>query len=159
MRLMCCTFLETATDAIRSPNEVSNSRILIIIISNFGQYAGACFIDRQPKCGFMLISSSSSFVRCVVWQNAADVDADVEELHKLGQEPRGNVSHASVVTAEKRDKEDPLAMMSQYDSTFRDTPKDMAEYIFWTQDEKSVTTAIKDFVAQGLVIVLRFHSP
>lgn len=32
-----------------------------------------------------------------------------------------------------------------------DTPRDMAEYIFWTGDEGSVTTAIKDFVDQGLV--------
>jgi len=33
----------------------------------------------------------------------------------------------------------------------RDTPRDMAEYIFWTGDEHGVTSAIKDFVEQGLV--------
>ena len=32
-----------------------------------------------------------------------------------------------------------------------DTPRDMAEYIFWTGDEISVTNAIKDFVNQELV--------
>jgi len=33
----------------------------------------------------------------------------------------------------------------------RDTPRDMAEYIFWTGDENGVISAIKEFVGQGLV--------
>ena len=33
----------------------------------------------------------------------------------------------------------------------RDTPRDMAEYIFWTGDEQDVTATINDFVTQGLV--------
>ena len=36
-------------------------------------------------------------------------------------------------------------------TTNRDTPRDMAEYIFWTGDEHGVTSAIKDFIDQGLV--------
>jgi len=32
------------------------------------------------------------------------------------------------------------------------TPKDIAEYIFWTGDEKGVAMALKDFLQEGLVI-------
>lgn len=31
------------------------------------------------------------------------------------------------------------------------SPLDMAEYVFWTGDERGVTTAIEDFLQEGLV--------
>ena len=31
------------------------------------------------------------------------------------------------------------------------TPLDMAEYVFWTGDEKGVTLAIEEFLQEGLV--------
>lgn len=33
----------------------------------------------------------------------------------------------------------------------RYTPSDMAEYVFWTGDEKGVTLAIEEFLQAGLV--------
>ena len=105
-------------------------------------------------------------------------DADVEELHSLDN----NVKSTAMPTPPQPDKanhrvsksmsnkaaEDEKRssdnksdfMLSDFTSS-SDTPRDMAEYIFWTGDEGSVTTAIKDFVDQGLVrhydIFLNFH--
>lgn len=31
------------------------------------------------------------------------------------------------------------------------SPLDMAEYVFWTGDERGVTTAIEDFLQEGMV--------
>lgn len=31
------------------------------------------------------------------------------------------------------------------------SPLDMAEYVFWTGDEKGVTTAIEEFLQEGMV--------
>ena len=88
-------------------------------------------------------------------------DADVKELHSWGlKESRtnGGVNHTRAEATESPlDKEekrgalsDKVDLISEFTSS-RDTPRDMAEYIFWTGDEKSVTSAIKDFVEQGLV--------
>lgn len=35
------------------------------------------------------------------------------------------------------------------------SPLDMAEYVFWTGDERGVTTAIEDFLQEGLVSTKR----
>lgn len=36
------------------------------------------------------------------------------------------------------------------------SPLDMAEYVFWTGDEKGVTAAIEEFLQDGLVGLIRF---
>lgn len=33
------------------------------------------------------------------------------------------------------------------------SPQDMAEYVFWTGDEKGVTLAIEEFLQEGLVSI------
>lgn len=53
--------------------------------------------------------------------------------------------------AEKRSTENKSEFVLSDFTSSTDTPRDMAEYIFWTGDETSVTSAIKDFVDQGLV--------
>lgn len=40
------------------------------------------------------------------------------------------------------------------------SPLDMAEYVFWTGDERGVTTAIEEFLQEGLVcdrLLLAFY--
>lgn len=46
------------------------------------------------------------------------------------------------------------------ESNVQASPKDIAEYVFWTGDEKSVTSAIEDYMRAGLVSFLfREHIP
>jgi hypothetical protein len=94
-------------------------------------------------------------------------DVDVEELHSLDSLSNKNSEimnptdfpgqvnrHASQLKTADEEKRSPDSksdfVLSDFTSS-SDTPRDMAEYIFWTGDETSVTNAIKDFINQGLV--------
>lgn len=85
-------------------------------------------------------------------------DADVDELHSWGSRTnpgKAKINSTAAKTANKEDKDEKRStdkgdLINEF-TTSRDTPRDMAEYIFWTGDEKGVTTAIKEFVDQGLV--------
>ncbi|EFX74242.1 hypothetical protein DAPPUDRAFT_252076 [Daphnia pulex] len=95
-------------------------------------------------------------------------DVDVEELHSLDSSNKnseimnptdfpGQVNrHASRLKTADEEKRSPDSksdfVLSDFTSS-SDTPRDMAEYIFWTGDETSVTNAIKDFINQGLISV------
>ncbi|XP_046639907.1 uncharacterized protein LOC124321033 [Daphnia pulicaria] len=95
-------------------------------------------------------------------------DVDVEELHSLDSSNKnseimnptdfpGQVNrHASQLKTADEEKRSPDSksdfVLSDFTSS-SDTPRDMAEYIFWTGDETSVTNAIKDFINQGLISV------
>lgn len=105
-------------------------------------------------------------------------DIDVQELHSLNfniestattttsfpedvhqkatelkaTESKGTESKAVELTEEeKRSSENKSEFVLSDFTSSSDTPRDMAEYIFWTGDEGSVTSAIKDFIDQGLV--------
>lgn len=94
-------------------------------------------------------------------------DVDVEELHNLGSSNKNpeilnptdlpvqvnrHASQLKKADEEKRSPDNSKSdfVLSDFTSS-SDTPRDMAEYIFWTGDETSVTNAIKDFINQGLV--------
>lgn len=38
------------------------------------------------------------------------------------------------------------------------SPLDMAEYVFWTGDERGVTAAIEEFLQEGMVGLLQYHN-
>lgn len=86
-------------------------------------------------------------------------DSDVEELHSLNPIKTSSVInnvHAppSKSAEPKSDETNPKRSPDSAPTdmfTSRDTPRDMAEYIFWTGDDNGVSSAIKDFVLQGLV--------
>jgi len=84
-----------------------------------------------------------------------EVDDDVEELHKLGWSQSGTRNVKTEPKSNNKDDEkrahpEKNELINEITSN-RDTPRDMAEYIFWTGDEHGVTSAIKDFVEQGLM--------
>ena len=100
----------------------------------------------------------------------------MEELHKWGwrMESSNSIHHGGLNTtrAKQPAKEvaavaavEPVAkddgkragqtqkadsMLGEFSSS-KDTPRDMAEYIFWTGDEQGVTGAVMEFITQGLV--------
>lgn len=91
-------------------------------------------------------------------------DVDVEELHSLNSNTKSSDNptnfpaevnlHApqlKLAEDEKRSSDSKSDFVLSDFTSSSDTPRDMAEYIFWTGDETSVTNAIKDFVNQGLV--------
>lgn len=98
---------------------------------------------------------------------SSENDADVEELHSLNSPTRKQPSSPIAVVLNKesanqlkpleseetkRSQHHELPSSSSNDVfSSRDTPRDMAEYIFWTGDENGVISAIKDFVDQGLI--------
>lgn len=110
--------------------------------------------------------------------SSEQIDDEVEELHKLDwsagnhgganttplvsvqpmeNQPSSNkgINYKNVETADKGDgkrngQPEKSSLINEITSN-RDTPRDMAEYIFWTGDERGVTAAIKDFVDQGLM--------
>lgn len=91
-------------------------------------------------------------------------DIEVQELHSLDTKIESTLStteathDAHSLPLEKQTNDDEKRssdiksdfILSDFTSS-SDTPRDMAEYIFWTGDETSVSAAIKDFVDQGLV--------
>lgn len=82
-------------------------------------------------------------------------DAEVEELHSLDPTARHHQSKGKLLGTltepHNNNEEEKRSSHMLATSIARDTPRDMAEYIFWTGEENDVTSAIKDFVTQGLV--------
>jgi len=111
-------------------------------------------------------------------ESVSEIDDNVEELHKLSSNTgnHGEVNatpldsiraaggHQSNKVIDDENNEEPVdkgdtkrngqpeksELINEITSN-RDTPRDMAEYIFWTGDEHGVTVAVKDFVDQGLM--------
>ncbi|KAI5698896.1 hypothetical protein M8J75_013525 [Diaphorina citri] len=73
----------------------------------------------------------------ITGNNLLNVLNILEPLH-----PKRNVEYSSVLDQ---------APVVDRSSNVQASPKDIAEYVFWTGDEKSVTSAIEDYMQAGLM--------
>lgn len=149
--------MESLKEAGAKPLQLSFSSAQSSVFSNLnGRRQGLTASQKQCKFSFIFFDVLSySFVVDKNGELVARVSHKTELAQDQDNEPKGKTQAEVEIPSENIHRsssreEEPESAMEKLNA-IEYSPLDMAEYVFWTGDEKGVTLAIEDFLQEGLM--------